>query len=182
MGDHLVTLITVLAEITFPTYRMGDQADILDPVEMEKRPHQRERERVTHQLEHEKWERERESWERERQEMERKRQRDREWEEYKTHQQQRERWERERQGWDRDGEQEKCRREEEERKREERRREEEKQKRIKDRKRLGLYWDEPQARQCVSYRTQEYTACLRNIPFSFNWREACEETPIEIQC
>lgn len=55
---------------------------------------------------------------------------------------------------------------------------EEKRRKENERRRLGIYWDQPFGHQCVEYGTRPYNARLMNVPPGFDGLEACGEMPI----
>ncbi|RDX53919.1 hypothetical protein OH76DRAFT_1479681 [Lentinus brumalis] len=78
----------------------------------------------------------------------------------------------ERQAWAREGEEWTRRREEEERHRKD-----------VEWRRQGVHWKGPWKNGgCHEYGVQSYSADLLDIPGDLNWREVCEDMPIQIEC
>ncbi|GBE79951.1 hypothetical protein SCP_0211530 [Sparassis crispa] len=193
---YAVLLLIVTASIVENIWIVVNYPDYLKPATRAAIREKWEKERLSHQLEHEIWERD---LQRERELEQQRENRQHEWErlerawekEREEHRRELERWERERKDlerqreeeleqWERERKDLERQREEERQQWEREKREDERRRREEERRRLGLYWDEPQAKNCVSYGTREHTARLRNISSGYNWVQACEEMSIEI--
>lgn len=92
-------------------------------------------------------------------------------EQRKAYERERERWAEERRRWA-----------EERRRWEQERQEEERHRKEVERRRQGVHWSGPWKNGgCVAYGVQSYSANLLDIPQDLNWREVCEDMPIQIE-
>ncbi|RPD66993.1 hypothetical protein L226DRAFT_529388 [Lentinus tigrinus ALCF2SS1-7] len=104
------------------------------------------------------------------------------WEASRNFEEQRKAYEQEREQWEHDRQEERKRWANEKQQWERERQEEERHRKEVERRRQGVHWNGPwKNRGCDGYGVQSYSANLLDIPGDLNWREVCEDMPIQIE-